>query len=80
MNCKDCRTFGSLWAIGQGLLCALLPQVSVAVTKKLLGKCFENAEDLEAKPKYRRQIRAAGVGLAAAGIAGLALERAGDDE
>lgn len=79
MNCKDCRTLGALWAIGQGLLYALLPQVNVAVTKKLLGKCFENAGDLKAKPKYRRQVRALGVGLAAAGITSLVLDRSDDE-
>jgi hypothetical protein len=79
MNRKDCRKFGAFWAIGQGLLSALLPQLSVKVAKKLIGKNFENAEALEAKPEYVRQIRALGIGLAAAGIAGLVLDRVGGD-
>lgn len=79
MNRKDCRKFGAFWAIGQGLLSALLPQLSVKVAKKLIGKNFENAEALEAKPEYVRQIRALGIGLAAAGIAGLVLDRISGD-
>ncbi|WP_299237209.1 hypothetical protein [Natronomonas sp.] len=75
MNGQRCRTIGSAWAIGQGLLSALAPGVSVAVIKRLLGTNFENADDLEAKPAYVRQLRALGIGLAAAGIAGLAMER-----
>jgi len=49
------------------------------VVKKMIGKNFENAEELEAKPAYVRQLRALGIGLAAAGIAGLAMERVSDD-
>jgi hypothetical protein len=35
---------------------------------------FENADQLEARDSYLRQIRALGVGLAAAGIAGYVIE------
>jgi len=80
MKGSDCRKFGSAWAIGQGLLSALAPQLSVGLTKKLLGMNFENAEELEAKPAYRRQIRAMGIGLAAAGVAGFVLERTSDGD
>lgn len=75
MNGPKCREFGAFWAIGQGLLTALVPGVSVKMIKSLIGSNFENAEELEAKPAYRRQLRAMGVGLAAAGIATLAMER-----
>ncbi|MEF8778402.1 MAG: hypothetical protein V5A36_05770 [Natronomonas sp.] len=79
MDRKDCRKFGAFWAIGQGLLSALLPQLSVKVVKKMIGKNFENAEELEAKPGYTRQIRALGIGLAAAGIATLVMDRIDDE-
>jgi len=78
MNCDKFRNAGALWAIGQGLVSALLPQVSVAFVRKMIGKNFENAGDLEAKPAYVRQIRALGIGLAAAGVATLAMDRAAD--
>mgnify|MGYP000087702315 CR=1 FL=1 len=83
MDTASCRKYGSVWAIVQGLLSAVAPQLSVALTKKMVGMNFENADGLEAKPGYVRQIRALGIGLAAAGIAGLAMEKAtenGDEE
>jgi len=80
MKASDCQKIGSVWAIGQGLLTALVPQLSVALTKKMLGMNFENVEGLAAKPAYRRQIRAMGVGLAAAGVTGLVLERMSDED
>lgn len=79
MNCDKLRSAGALWAIGQGLTSALVPQLSVKVVKKMIGKNFENADELEAKPAYIRQLRALGIGLAAAGIAGLAMERVSDE-
>jgi len=81
MNCSNCpcRRLGSYWAIAQGLLTALVPQLSVVFIKKLIGKNFENTDALEAKPEYIRQLRALGIGLAAAGIAGVAMERVAND-
>lgn len=61
--------------IGQGLVTALAPQLSVWMIKKTIGKNFENAENLTVKPAYLRQLRAFGVGMAAAGIAGFTMER-----
>ena len=81
MNGQKCRKVGALWAIGQGLLTALVPQLSVKMLKKMIGQNFENAGELEAKPGYLRQLRALGIGLAAAGIAGLVVENvAAEDE
>jgi hypothetical protein len=80
MNCDKCRSIGALWAIGQGLTSALAPQLSVVFIRKMIGKNFENAGELEAKPEYVRQIRALGIGLAAAGIATLAMERVADPD
>jgi len=81
MNGANCRKLGALWAIGQGLLTALVPGLSVKIYKWMLGQKFENADDIEAKPAYVRQIRAIGIGFAAAGIANLVMDRvAADDE
>lgn len=81
MNGQKSRTVGALWAISQGLLTALVPQLSVKLLKKMIGQNFENAAELEAKPGYLRQLRALGIGLAAAGIAGLIMENvAAEDE
>jgi len=79
MNSAKCRKLGALWAIGQGMLTALVPKLSVKVYKWMIGKRFENASDLEAKPAYLRQLRALGVGLAAAGVATLLMDRAASD-
>jgi len=79
MNGPRCRRFGSVWAIGQGLLTAVVPQLSVKMVKKMIGQNFENADELEATPAYLRQLRALGIGLAAAGIAGLVMERTAED-
>lgn len=74
------RRLGSVLAVAQGLLAALFPGASIAVTKRLIGKNFANADALEARPAYRRQVRALGVGLAAAGVAGYAMESVAADE
>ena len=79
MNSTKCRKAGALWAIGQGLLTAIVPQLSEKVFKRMLAEKFENAGDLETKPAYRRQLRAVGIGLAAAGIATLVMERSAAD-
>jgi len=75
MDSRKCRRLGALWMIGQGLVTALAPQLSVWMIKKTIAKNFENAEKLSVKPAYLRQLRAFGIGMAAAGIAGLTMER-----
>ena len=80
MNGSKCRKMGALWAIAQGLLTAFLPQLSVKTLKRMIGRNFDNAEDLEATPAYLRQLRAIGIGLAASGIASLAMEQVADEE
>lgn len=75
------RRTGYAIAVAQGVVTALGPGLSVETTKRLLGLSFEGTAGLEARPWYRRQLRATGVGLVAAGLAGLALEtRAGESE
>ncbi|ERH06303.1 MAG: hypothetical protein J07HN4v3_01916 [Halonotius sp. J07HN4] len=79
MDTDRCRKAGSLIAIGQGIVTALAPGLSAKLTKKLVGKNFENADALAAKPGYIRQTRAAGIGLAAAGVAGYVMEVVADE-
>jgi len=80
MNRARCRKTGALWAIGQGLLTALVPQLSVKMLKRMLDWNFENAAGLEAKPAYLRQLRAVGIGLAASGVASLVMEQVADED
>lgn len=68
---------GSIWAIAQGLITFAAPRTSVSLVKRMLGANFENADELEARDSYLRQTRAFGVGLAAAGIAGVVMEAVG---
>lgn len=79
---SNCRKAGSAWAISQGVLAAVAPGQTAKLVSKLIGKSFENASELEPKPAYLRQLRATGIGLVAAGVAGLLLEKragSGDD-
>lgn len=80
MDRSRCRKFGAAWAVAQGLLTALVPQLSVKMLKKMLGTNFENAAELAAKPAYLRQLRALGIGLAAAGVANLVMDRVAESE
>ncbi|TKX61536.1 hypothetical protein EXE48_06920 [Halorubrum sp. ASP1] len=88
-NCKKARLFGSALVLLQGVVTALFPRASVRLTKKMIGKNFHNADELDAKPAYLRQLRAVGVGMIAAGGTGLLLadaegaetsERAGTED
>jgi len=74
MDRSNCRKLGALWALGQGLLLAVVPQLNVAVLKRSLGMNFENADQLEATPEYRRDLRTTGLGLMAAGGTALLVE------
>lgn len=79
-DCEKGRLFGSALILLQGVVTALFPQASVRLTKKMIGKNFDNASALEAKPAYVRQLRAIGVGMIAAGGTGLLLEDAEESE
>lgn len=68
------RKLSYAWLLVQGLFTALAPKQSLKLNVKLWGFPFENAGDLEAKPWYLRTVRAAGVGMLAAGGVGLLLE------
>ena len=80
MGCEKGRLFGSALVLVQGVVTALYPQASVRLTKKMIGKNFDNADELEATPAYVRQLRAVGVGMIAAGGTGLLLRDADDLE
>lgn len=74
MDRSNCRKLGALWALGQGLLLAAVPQLNVALLKRSLGLNFDNADQLEATPEYRRDLRTTGLGLMAAGGTALLVE------
>lgn len=76
---SKCQRTGAVWAIVQGLSLALFPQRSIAVIKRLVGQKFENAAELQARPAYRRGLRALGVGAVAAGLANLLLDEVAAD-
>ncbi|MFB6083195.1 MAG: hypothetical protein ABEJ94_02995 [Halorientalis sp.] len=75
------RRLGYGWLLVQGLLAAVAPAKSIALNARLWGLAFENTGELEPKPWYVRSVRAAGVGMLAAGGVGLLLEdRAGESD
>ena len=81
IDSQKSRTFGAAFVLLQGLVTALFPQISTRFIKKMIGKNFDNASKLEAKPAYRRQLRAFGVGMVAAAGTDLLLEsRAESDD
>lgn len=74
------RRVGYALAAVHGVVAALAPGTSTEATARLLGLSYEGTDGLTARPWYRRQVRATGVGLLAAGLAGLALEGQAADE
>ncbi|CDK37841.1 uncharacterized protein BN903_41 [Halorubrum sp. AJ67] len=74
MSCEKRRVFGAGFVLLQGVVTAVFPQLSVKLAKKMIGKNFDNASDLEANPAYVRQLRAVGVGMVAAGGTTLLLD------
>jgi hypothetical protein len=68
------RTFGAAFVLVQGLATALFPQLSTRFVQRAIGKNFDNAAELEAKPAYLRQLRAVGVGMVAAAGVSLLLQ------
>lgn len=79
MGLSRMRRVSAVWAVVQGLQLAAFPQLTVAVVRRLLGQNFAGAEALEARPGYVRQLRATGIGLVAAGVAGAAMERVAEE-
>ncbi|QSG08617.1 hypothetical protein [Halapricum desulfuricans] len=58
-----------------GVLHALAPRLSLRLAARTWLTGFENTEDVEPKDWFATAMRAAGVGMAAAGLAGFRLER-----
>lgn len=77
--CNRCRTFGYAWMVLNGVLYAIAPRLMLKLSTKMLAMGFENADELEPREWYTDATRATGVGMIAAGLAGLAFERGGDD-
>jgi len=67
MDRSTCRKLAALWALGQGLVLAAVPQLKVALLKRGLGLHFDNADQLAARPEHLRDLRTLGVSLVAAG-------------
>jgi len=80
MDSQKARTFGTAIVLLQGAVTALYPQASVRFTKRMIGKNFDNAADLEANPEYLRRLRALGVGMVAAAGTDLLLQSTGRTE
>ena len=68
------RKLSYAWLLVQGLFAALAPKRNLDLNVRLWGFPFENASDLEPTDWYVRTVRAAGVGMLAAGGVGLLLE------
>lgn len=79
---KKGRKLSAVAVLFQGFVTALLPRISIKFIKSMVGKNFHNASQLEAKPAYRRQLRAVGVGMIAAAGTDLLLQsaEAADDD
>jgi hypothetical protein len=82
INNQKSQKVGAAFVLLQGVVTALFPQMSVKFIKSMVGKNFDNASALEAKPRYVRQLRAIGVGMVAAAGTDLLLQSTGqaDDE
>lgn len=80
MDSQKRRTYGAAFVLLQGLVTVLFPQVSVRFIKNMVGKNFENASELEARPAYLRQLRALGVGMVAAAGTNLLLDSVGETD
>ncbi|QGN08234.1 hypothetical protein Hrd1104_09210 [Halorhabdus sp. CBA1104] len=69
------RRLGYAWIALHGLLSALLPKQLLNLSIRTWLSGFENPGDLEPRDWYLRAVRAAGVGMIAAGLTGIVLER-----
>jgi hypothetical protein len=76
---RTLRRLGYAWLLLQGTLAALAPRVGLRLNLKPAAIAFENVGELEPREWYLRWVRAAGVGMLAAGAAGLVLETAATD-
>lgn len=68
------QKLGSTIAVVQGVITAVAPRTSAKIGSRMLEQNYQDAEGLEPTETYLRQIRALGIGLAAAGTAGFVME------
>jgi hypothetical protein len=69
------RSVGYAVLTGYGLLAIASPRLAITVKGWLLLVAFDNPGDLEPREWLESTTRVAGVGMVAAGLTGLALER-----
>ena len=73
------RRLGYGWMVLQGLLAAVAPERSLALSLRLWGLALDGVDELSPKAWYVRAVRAGGVGMLAAGGVGLLLEDRASD-
>lgn len=73
-------TVGYLWFVIQGAFSLLAPRKAIKMATMGWRAGFENVEELEPRDWYITMTRALGIGMLAAGVAGLLFEKAGESE
>ncbi|MFB6174311.1 MAG: hypothetical protein ABEI39_06685 [Halobacteriales archaeon] len=76
---RTLRRLGYGLLVAEGVLSALAPRLALRKNLLPLSVGFEDAADLSPREWYLRAVRACGVGMLAAGLAGLVLERDPED-
>lgn len=74
------RRLGYGWVLLNGVLHAVAPKLMLKLAARLWLVGFENVGELEPRDWYATAMRAAGVGMIAAGAVGLLLDRPVDDD
>ncbi|MFW6382723.1 MAG: hypothetical protein ACOCZD_01650 [Haloferacaceae archaeon] len=77
---RKVRRLGYAWLAINGLAHTLAPRLMLKFMSRLWLLGFENVDKLEVRDWYATTTRAAGVGMIAAGITGLLLDREPDTE
>jgi hypothetical protein len=80
MDKMNKSTVGYLWFVIHGTFSLLAPRKAIKMATMGWRAGFENVDELEPREWYVRMTRALGVGMLAAGIAGLLFEKAGESE
>lgn len=80
MDKQSMFKFGYIWMAMQGLFSLVAPRRVIQMMTKGWQSGFENVDDLEPTEGYLRMTRALGVGMLAAGVAGLLFERNAEED
>ena len=80
MGLASMYKFGYVWMALQGLFSLLAPRKAISLATMGWRAGFENVEELDPRDWYVTMTRALGVGMLAAGIAGLLFEKAGESD